>query len=170
MRGRSMTRNLPDYRLVKREVSSLLDEYGYEQPPVNPLAIARDKGLDVKFVKFSGEYEGVSGFYDPAEGAIYVNKEDSPLRQTFTIAHELAHAILHQDWAGSEDYKVFWRDTSRNADDPHEKEANAFAANLLVPRRMLDDYYSSLSSSDLSRLFAVSVPVIKNRLSFEYGF
>ena len=114
-------------------------------------------------------YGGVSGFFDPEENVIYVNKEEPPLRQTFTIAHELAHALLHKEWAGTDDYKVFWRDMSRNSDDPHEKEANAFAANLLVPRKMLDEYFSGLTEADLSRLFAVSVPVISNRLAFEYG-
>jgi Zn-dependent peptidase ImmA (M78 family) len=165
-----MARRIPDYRLVKNEVASILDEYGLDRPPINPLSIARDKGLDVKFVKFAGEYEGVSGFFDPEENAIYVNKDEPPLRQTFTIAHELAHALLHREWAGSEEYKVFWRDMSRNSDDPHEKEANAFAANLLVPRKMLDEYFRDLTEADLSRLFAVSVPVISNRLAFEYGF
>jgi len=164
-----MVRKIPDYQFVRGEVSSILNEYGLEEPPINPVSIARDKGLDVKFVKFSGEYEGVSGFYDPEESAIYVNKDEYPLRQTFTIAHELAHALLHKEWAGTDEYRVFWRDLSRNSDDPHEKEANAFAAGLLVPRRMLDRYFRRLSEADLSRLFAVSVPVIKNRLAFEYG-
>jgi len=162
-------RKIPDYRLVKRKVQELLEEAGVEHPPVNPVAMAREHGLDVKFVSFSGKFSQVSGFYDPSEEAIYVNKDEPPLRQTFTIAHELGHALLHKEWASSDAYKLFWRDPDRNNDDPHEKEANAFAAHLLVPRSLLDQYYQNLSESDLSRLFAVSVPAIKNRLSFEYG-
>lgn len=160
----------PDYSHVLREVKNILDEYGIVRPPINPVEIARDKGFEIKFVTFSGEYESVSGFYDPSECAIYVNKNESPLRQTFTIAHELAHAILHKDWAESDGYKVLWRDPSRNTtDDPYEKEANVFAANLLVPRDMLSQYYDELSLPDLSKLFVVSVPVIRNRLAREYG-
>ena len=61
------------------------------------------------------------------------------------------------------------RDSLYSGDDSHEKEANTFAANLLVPRFMLDQYWKMMPIEQLSQLFAVSVPVIKNRLAFEYG-
>ncbi|MEM8820124.1 MAG: ImmA/IrrE family metallo-endopeptidase [Pseudomonadota bacterium] len=159
----------PDYLLVKREVSALLGKYDIDEPPVDPVRLARNEGLGVRFVSFAGDYSAVSGFYDPGENAIYVNEDEYPLRQTFTIAHELGHAKLHRDWAASADYSLLWRDQSKNADDFHEKEANAFAAHLLVPRKFLEKYYRTLTTEQLSRIFAVSVPVIKNRISFEYG-
>jgi Zn-dependent peptidase ImmA (M78 family) len=164
-----LNRHAPDYKLVGREASALLAKYGYESPPVNPVEIARQEGIEVKFVTFTGDYEGASGFYEPEEHAIYVNKDEWPLRQTFTIAHELGHAVMHKAWSASEAYKILWRDDSRNDKaDPHEKEANGFAARLLVPRFMLDRYYT-LDVAILSQIFAVSVPTIKNRLAFEYG-
>lgn len=166
-----MPRHVPDYGVVKREAAGLLKKYGLTSPPIDPVEIARGEGVGVKFVNFSGDYEGASGFYDPQENAIFVNKDEFPLRQTFTIAHELGHAKLHMDWVNSDDYHIFWRDPSRNKnDDPHEKEANAFAANLLLPRSLLDKYYRGHSVETLSRVFAVSVPFVENRLSFEYGF
>lgn len=100
-------RKIPDYRLVKRKAAELLEETGVVHPPINPISMAREQGFDVKFVSFSGDFAQVAGFYDPDEEAIYINKNESPLRQTFTIAHELGHALLHKDWAGSDDYKVF---------------------------------------------------------------
>lgn len=162
-------RSAPNYTLAKAEARNLLSKYGIEFPPVDPVSISRQEGLDVVFVRFSGEFSEVAGFYDPRGAVIFVNKNEYPLRQTFTIAHELGHAKLHKEWASSDEYRVFWRDPSRNTDDMHEKESNSFAANLLVPRFMLDLYYKNLSETDLSRLFAVSVPVIRNRLAFEYG-
>jgi IrrE N-terminal-like domain len=165
-----MARSIPDYSIVKREAASLLARYGYDQPPIDPVHIARQEGIGVKFVTFTGEYSRASGFFDPKENAIYVNKDEYPLRQTFTIAHELGHAKLHMDWVNSDSYHIFWRDPERNSNaDPHEKEANAFAANLLLPRKILDKYYRSYSMETLSSLFAVSVPFIENRMSFEYG-
>ncbi|WP_290689977.1 MULTISPECIES: ImmA/IrrE family metallo-endopeptidase [unclassified Haematobacter] len=160
----------PNYSLVKKTAKGLLHKYEIDNPPIDPIMIAHSEGIGVRFVQFSGEYSGVSGFYDPEENAIYVNSEEFPLRQTFTIAHELGHALLHRDWAKSNDYKLLWRDDSLNdRNDTHEKEANAFAANLLVPRHMLGRYMGDVRPADLSRLFAVSLPVIKNRMSFEYG-
>jgi len=159
----------PNYRRVKLEASRLLNEFGIDSPPVDPVTIARGIGLKVVFVEFDRDHNNISGFYDPVENSIYVNSEEFALRQTFTIAHELGHKILHEEWAKSADYKILYRDQLLNDDDPHEKEANSFAANLLVPRSMLDLYWDKLSLTELSKLFAVSVPVIKNRLSFEYG-
>ena len=159
----------PRYRVVARRARDLLEEYGYDNPPVNPVAIARDQGFSVKFVTFTGKFVNASGYYDPLEERITVNRDDAPQRQTFTIAHELGHALLHEDWAETEKYKIQWRDPSRNDNDnPYEKEANAFAANLLVPRKMLDEF-RDLSDAQLSKLFAVSTQVVRFRRSNEYG-
>ena len=160
--------NRPNYFRVRVEVQAILDEFGIDSPPVNPVEIARNMSIAVKFVTFDRERSNVSGFYDPDENAIYVNKHEYPLRQTFTIAHELGHAILHREWAASEEYRVLMRDDGTDHGEFHEKEANSFAAHLLVPRAFLDRY-RHLPVADLSRLFAVSVPMIRNRLAFEYG-
>lgn len=162
-------RSSPDYQAVKKEVQRLHRSFSINSPPVNPVAIAKGLGVGVQFAKFSGDYQNVSGFFDPEENLIIVNQDEYPLRQTFTIAHELGHALLHKDWVKSDDYRIFWRDDDTDKGEVHEKEANAFAAHLLVPRKFLDSVYDELSVEDLSRLFAVSVPVIKNRLHYEYG-
>lgn len=160
----------PNYQKAKQAALDILKSQGLIEPPMNPAEIARNLGVNVFFVKFSDPEvaENVSGFYDAGEDAIYVNKDEAPKRQTFTIAHELGHRILHREWAESTEYKVLLRQDG-NSVDPIEKEANAFAANLLVPRHILDKYYRYAGVEKLSELFAVSVPTIKNRLSFEYG-
>lgn len=158
----------PDYRRAKGEAMHLLQQFGLEKPPVNPMEIAQHLGVKVSFVEFEKKLNNISGFYDFEEDTIFVNMDEYPLRQTFTIAHELGHRILHAEWAKSPDYRVLMRD-DMGANDPKEAEANAFAANLLVPRFMLDKYWEIATVTQLSGLFAVSVPVIKNRISFEYG-
>jgi Zn-dependent peptidase ImmA (M78 family) len=69
--------------------------------------------------------------------AIAINARQSPKRKRFTIAHELAHYLLghkdedHIDW----EFTVIRRDgKSSEATDVQEIEANAFAANLLMPK------------------------------------
>lgn len=159
----------PDYARVRRAVRNIHDEFAITVPPVNPVEIARQLGTKVLFVEFEEGFGNVSGFFDCDDNAIYVNRDEYPLRQTFTVAHELGHKVLHEEWARSSDYKVLLRDSDYAAGEPHEKEANVFAANLLVPRFMLDRYWNGNSVEALSKLFAVSVPVIRNRLSIEYG-
>jgi Zn-dependent peptidase ImmA (M78 family) len=160
----------PNYRHAQAEALRLLSESGIVEPPVNPVQIAKELvGMTVQFATFTPESNNVSGFYDADENAIVVNSDEYPLRQTFTVAHELGHKILHEEWARSSEYKVLLRDTERTDQDYREKEANVFAANLLMPRFMMDRYWDSLSVSQLSQLFAVSVPAVKARLSFLYG-
>jgi Zn-dependent peptidase ImmA (M78 family) len=161
----------PNYRLAQSKALDLLATAGVTVPPVNPADIAqRILHVPVRFVVFyPTESERISGFYDSEENAIFVNREEFPLRQTFTIAHELGHKILHEEWARSSEYQVLLRNPQEQSRDFREKEADAFAANLLMPRFMMDEYYENSAPSELSRLFAVSVPAIRARLSFLYG-
>ena len=158
-----------NYKKAKDEALGLIKKLAYMEPPVNPIDIANAIGMKVHFVTFSG-LDNVSGFYDALENSIYVNENESPVRQTFTIAHEIGHKVLHEEWAKSTEYKVLLRESLElPSKDPREQEANSFAANLLVPRFMLDKYKDFATVAELSNLFMVSRPVIQNRLRFEYG-
>lgn len=159
----------PDYNRVQQFVDAILTEQEITTPPVNPVAIARNKGLDVVFVGFSDGASEISGFYDFEDNTIFVNRDEYPLRQTFTVAHELGHKILHEEWARSSDYQVLLRDTTKQRYDYREQEANAFAAGLLMPKFLMDQYWRKHRVEQLSQLFAVSVPAIQHRLSFLYG-
>ncbi|MDF7674127.1 ImmA/IrrE family metallo-endopeptidase [Acetobacteraceae bacterium ESL0709] len=163
-----MTDHKPDYPKVMKEVQRLLEQFGCKEPPVDPLKIAKALDINVKFVTFGTKSKNVSGFYDPSENAIYVNADDPSKRQTFTIAHELGHACLHKDWARTEDYRVLLRYTESENSDFREKEANAFAAHLLVPRFMLIKYVDKVRIPDLADMFAVSKDVIGYRIGYEF--
>ena len=111
---------------------------------------------------------GCQAVYDCEDNAIFVNREEYPKRQTFTVAHELGHKVLHEGWARSSEYQVLLRDTTKQNQDFRESEANTFAAELLMPKFMLDQY-RELPVEQLSTLFAVSLPAMRNRLSFLYA-
>ena len=153
----------PDYKAAEQAATSLLNQAGLYKPPVNPLEIATLLDVQVRFVRFSGESEGVSGLFDFRENKILVNSDDPGNRQTFTIAHELGHKVLHTPWAASDQYKVLWRDLRNQSNDRREKEANVFAACLLMPREMMRSY-RGMSAGQLSKLFAVSEEFASNRL------
>jgi hypothetical protein len=104
-----------------------------------------------------GEDQSLSGLLLPALGEIWVNAGEArewPPRRRFTIAHELGHWTLHRH-----DRPIFCRSTmvepaatAERADlPPHEEQANAFGAALLMPARLMREQYVKCDG-DFSRL------------------
>lgn len=155
-----------DWTKAKNAAAKVVRDYGLVQPPVDPEAIAEAMGIDVVYANFSpAAKDKISGFiqFDPTR--IVVNKDIHPNRMTFTIAHELAHYLLHQEYAKSQSYQVMPRRNAYSAAKPaEEQEADCFAAELLVPMDMLKSYKDFASSRELARIFAVSEDVILNRM------
>ena len=114
-----------------------LERFGGEEIPVPVEAIAEDLlGLRVEET-WDITY---SGMLFPAERKILLNAAEAPRdvaplrRYRFTIAHEVGHWICHVMGAGQAE-PVFCRaqDLSQDADRRLEREANVFAAELLMP-------------------------------------
>lgn len=134
-------------------------------PPVPVYEIAESNGVNVVFADFGVNAEKVAGLCDFDNARIYVNQDDQPERQTFTMAHELGHWIMHRDFflAHPEKYPVLPRFQAANNDDAMEKEANKFAACLLVPERLLKPVRGSPVSA-LASAFGVSRTMMEYRL------
>jgi|HubBroStandDraft_1064217.scaffolds.fasta_scaffold00065_2 Zn-dependent peptidase ImmA (M78 family) len=163
-------RPAPDYRLAESAAQKLLKESVITTPPVLPLQIAESYGVTVIFAKFAEKFSKVSGFLDLGNNTIYVNGHDTPNRQTFTIAHELGHAQLHSSLFQKypQYYQVLMRGPIGSASNALEKEANCFAANLLVPSQLLEKFYKVATPRELSRLFIVSEDIIRWRIQNLY--
>jgi Zn-dependent peptidase ImmA (M78 family) len=67
---------------------------------------------------------------------LWVNGAHAPVRRRFTLAHELAHAWIGHDGAVQVDT---WSTLSGRATTPYEVQANAFAAELLVPQPVMEE-------------------------------
>ena len=84
--------------------------------------------------------ERLSGFLFISElhAWAYVSSDsENPLvRQRFSAAHELGHAVLHRGQLGRYRADAVIED-SLDAKDPVEREANAFAAELLMPEEVV---------------------------------
>lgn len=159
----------PDYRRMRFYVNKVRKDNVLREPPFFPREIAEAYGLTVKEVRFNSEHSAVSGFLDFAEKAIYVNADDPYTRQTFTIAHELGHFLMHKEVYRKNPnlYQVLLRMPIGAETDPLEKEANSFAAHLLVPELELKRFSSFGALDDLASYFMVSKDVIRSRLEFE---
>jgi Zn-dependent peptidase ImmA (M78 family) len=159
-------------RLAKRESQKLLTDFGIDAPPIPLNDIVSANGLNIVYSDFSVLPQGneIAGFIDFETKNIYVNKDDTPNRKRFTIAHELGHYIMHPDLIKDDaEYNVLLRHVLSDKNySPEEKEANCFAANLLVPDSLLKRYRDA-SNSIVSTIFAVSEDVIQfNRRRLGY--
>jgi Zn-dependent peptidase ImmA (M78 family) len=93
---------------------------------------------------------------------ILINKNDSPVRQRFTIAHELGHFFLHKEILENEKIHI---DIMYRMPDEKEKEVDYFAGALLMNKILLEKMYDEDTSIlDLAQLFKVSVSAMTVRL------
>lgn len=156
----------PNFTRVNDCARELHSRYKLVQPPFDPEAVAEAEGFDVVYSKFESDVSAhLSGYSDANTNTIVVNIEQSPARKMFTIAHELAHLLLHKDYVKDDGrYQLLPRRNFYSAEKPiEEKEADAFAAEFLVPLSVLKKYKGLASDHELARLFAVSSEVIANR-------
>lgn len=141
---------------IRQLVSRLLADNDVESSPVGIELIAKNLGIDVVFDVASND---IAGFlvkdYENKTAVIGVNKNHSEPRQRFTIAHELGHFFLH-DYDGvhfdgkHSGSQMFLRDEkSSQGTDVEEREANYFAAEILMP--------VSLLQKDLAKIKEISL-------------
>ncbi len=143
-------------------------------PPVNVTEIIKEIGISINMdadldPEISGELER------KADGrfVISANAADGDARKRFTVAHELGHYMLHAHLIGEgvDDSKAYRSDPAGNFHNQlikrrHETEANRFAAQLLMPKKMVVRRATSGKSvQELAGHFEVSVAAMKIRLN-----
>lgn len=141
-------------------------------PPIDVEAVAKELGVEVKLESFPNDISGaLSRGRDHA--VIAANLNHPSTRRRFTIAHELGHYLLHPDSPAYYDQEhqvgLHFRARITGASwDSKEVEANRFAAELLMPRRMLLARIGDTSEVDASQLaaeFMVSKEAMTYRLA-----
>lgn len=116
----------------------------------------------------------ISGLIQPSNEApsgfvVKVNKYESTERQRFTVAHEIAHYLLHRKFIGAGVIdSIMYRSTLTSR---KEVEANQLAADIVMPRALVTQEYRDVSNrekgsvvEDLAATFRVSVPAMEVRL------
>jgi Zn-dependent peptidase ImmA (M78 family) len=165
----------------KAEIQELarrtLREHGLYAVPVNPIAVAQKLGvrlLNAVFAepRFSGLTAKRSGIT-----TVLVRQLDHAARKRFTIAHELAHTLLHLSDADEEivdtDADFFRTSDELQAEWSNERrreyEANVFAAELLMPEDLVRKVWRELlpenqTAADMAYQFQVSESAMGIRL------
>lgn len=140
----------------------------WDSTPVPIEAIIHEIGLPLSYEPMA---DNVSGYIEQQNGSyrIVVNSNHAPTRQRFTAAHELGHYIYHRDLLGEGvgDNRAYRTEgTNRpnaNIRPIHERQANSFAANVLMPRHRLVSVAGE-STAALAARFGVSQEAMRIRL------
>jgi predicted transcriptional regulator len=99
----------------------------------------------------------ISGVLLPARRQIVLNAEESPARRRFTLAHELGHWVCQCQEETAAPIYCRAEDVSLAAQRALEREANVFAAELLMPAPAIRELWPAKQSLDaLAAAFAVS--------------
>ena len=148
-----------DKSTIERQVSTLLDNYGYSQEKDDYVNI-------IDFVKKLGFIVGNAEMSDNEDGFLIVHPEDSlndapdlpndkiiGVNETrtlnfkrFIIAHEFAHYVLHYKMG-----ETYFHRENRKGKGPDENEADYFAASLLMPSGSFKRLYKDLKDKGLNR-------------------
>lgn len=162
---------------IEKITTQILDEYKINELPIPVNEIAIKRGLEIKAYDLGEDVSGVLVIKDGL-GFIGYNPTESKVRQRFTIAHELGHYELHNKQNESalfidKQFRVEFRNQDSSTGEMiREREANAFAAALLMPGKILikeiKHHHFELSDDDnlleLAKLFNVSVSAMTFRL------
>lgn len=113
-----------DYSYVNMKANDIRSKYCLNTRPTDLTKILIGEGLKLETTDDQDSFDAYI-----EDGVIYVKNSQAIERSTFSIAHELGHWFLHDR------KKSYDRNTSssnHNKKD-EEKEANAFAVELLMP-------------------------------------
>jgi Zn-dependent peptidase ImmA (M78 family)/DNA-binding XRE family transcriptional regulator len=120
--------------------NELLEKASVDVPPVDVEALAARCGVLVLRRMFPDSLSGLVFAFSNA-AVIGVNGRHHPNRQRFSIAHELGHYLLGHHRRSSGYEQRFHIDTAEGTapgfDWDAEQPANEFAAEVLMPRRLL---------------------------------
>ncbi|HEU5348453.1 MAG TPA: ImmA/IrrE family metallo-endopeptidase [Ktedonobacterales bacterium] len=131
---------IADYQTQVARATKLADDIinnaGYTTFPIPVEKIVKDHGLIIRRVhldNLSGRIKNIG-----ETGYIEVNEDERATRQSFTIAHEFGH------WAMSHGQDCFRSASTEWVLRPTEDSADAFAASLLMPTRLIKREFERL--------------------------
>lgn len=155
-----------------RQARAVIAKSKFDTIPVPVEKIARSRGITVQNIHLDDELSGMS-FIKDGVAVIVVNAGHHPNRQRFTLAHELGHHVLHYEYLQNNVHvdKVVLHRNQKSSDGSDQKEiqANAFAAELLMPLNKIRQFKEIDINNEnelmaVARLFKVSATAITFRI------
>ena len=155
--------NIPFYSKDFNESESELQKMGYSDK-IQGMIHVEGEDIDIFY----------NNKFNPSNNANEKEIKSSEHKINFTLAHELAHSILHaQDISSNGGLVDLYR--SEDTIDVKEIEANTLAGEILMPRKPFVTFFNVCISDNktiqetinsLSILFNVSENVVKARINY----
>lgn len=159
---------------IEERAESILKNHNLFTVGFSVNKLARQLGIGLVEKTFDKDISGLLAI-GKNQAVISYNYLEDEKRQRFTIAHELGHYFLHskdQPLFIDKPQRVMYRNNaSATGEIQKEREANAFAAALLMPRKLIEDELDNSPDDTfdyvkyLAKRFKVSEQAMSFRLS-----
>lgn len=155
---------MTDYQKAIERAKKVWDDLCITSLPLHIREVAELYGFKIIEKNLTADHPGASGYIDSETQTIFIHQADAAVHKRFTIAHELGHYFLHPEELKSRtDLRTYYRKPIGGEIDDKEKQANCFAANLLVPSHLLRSLLANYNDVQIAKMFAVSQQVIGYR-------
>lgn len=143
----------------------MLFEYWGGKIPVDPFMVADALEMHVAQKRLDPDVSGILQLSTDGRPLIHLNSSDGRRRRRFTCAHEIGHYFKRDGKDGHAEH-IFYRDeTTSKGTDVDERYANAFAAELLMPRHVVEQRVAmGEGEAEMADYFEVSEAAMVNRL------
>ncbi len=132
--------------------------------------------LKVYFTELDDDQISGATLHENNEFTVLINTSKPGTRQHFSLGHELGHYFLHTDVLQKEKAIIDGEDTlagprilyrqENSSTEQLEREANTFAATLLMPADLVRDGWQGVGDIEkLAQIFQVSVVAMSIRLA-----
>lgn len=146
-------------------LSDLADATGFDREHPDPFALAEMLGVRIRYFPLGG----LKGFYLVLNDIpfIAIDRDLPEGLQRIVCAHELGHHLLHraETSQGFNDYELY------RMENRFERDANLFAALLLLPDRVVQEFCRpenrDLSVKEAARLHGTTEELLQIRLQAE---
>lgn len=162
------------YSYIEEKAEDILIENGFYSTGFDVKKLAKKLNIEVLPKKLDDDVAGLFVRINDKPIISYNQNQKNKSRERFTIAHELGHFFLHSNkpiFIDKNPKVMFRNSASSSGEHLQEKEANHFAAALLMPRRLVRDEINNIPDDTknpivyLSNLFKVSEQAMSFRLA-----
>jgi len=125
-------------------VSEIRNAHGQTGPPINVFHIAREEGILLGPGNYGEEFDGRIEFHPQKNKFILFypgnNKNRPSTRIRFSVAHELGHYYMSEHRKLLTQGQSHYSKSGFICDNKLEREADFFAAALLIPKKILNQF------------------------------